>query len=98
MDEADPDRLPALKLSSISKAAAAEYMARMGSAFKGEFTAAIAVKDEHGNVHGIIAFTADGEVCQKVQVTTDGSPFIGSLLYGGLVRAAMAMGYNALTF
>lgn len=46
---------------------------------------------------GVIAFTADGTVCRKEQISTDGSAFIGSLLYGGWVRAAMALGYKTLT-
>lgn len=85
-----------VELSAISNEKATEYFNKH-SAFRGEFTNAIAAVDD-GNIHGVVAFTADGMRCKKEQISTDGSAFIGSLLYGGLVRAAMALGYKSLTF
>jgi acetoacetate decarboxylase len=66
------------------------------SAFRGEFNLAIAAKDEAGTVHGVIALTADGETFRKEQISTDGSAFIGSLLYGSAWRAAAGLGYKSV--
>lgn len=86
-----------VELASISVADAKAYF-EQHSAFRGPFTNAIAARDAEGTVHGVVAFTADGVQCKKEQISTDGSAQIGSLLYGGMVRAAMALGYKALTF
>lgn len=84
-----------VELAPISLADARAYFVKH-SAFRGEFNLAIAAR-EGGKVHGVVAFTADGAVCRKEQISTDGSAFIGSLLYGAMVRAAMALGYKTLT-
>jgi hypothetical protein len=66
------------------------------SAFRGEFNLAIAAKDEAGAVHGVIALSADGDTFKKEQISTDGSAYIGSLLYGSAWRAAAGLGYKSV--
>lgn len=68
------------------------------SAFRGSFTDAIAAHDETGTCHGVVAFTCDGARCTKDQISTDGSGQVGTLLYGALMRTAMAKGYSAVHF
>lgn len=63
------------------------------SAFRGKFDLAIAV-EEGGVVKGVVAMRLDGHLFRKAHISTDGSAFIGSLLYGAMVRAAMALGYK----
>jgi hypothetical protein len=83
-----------LAIVSISKDGAKAYF-RKHSAFRGEFDLAIAVA-EKGEVKGVIAMRADGDNFHKAHISTDGSAFLGSLLYGAMVRTAMAMGYKVL--
>jgi acetoacetate decarboxylase len=85
-----------MKLVPISVEKAKAYFERH-SAYRGEFTLAIAAADEHG-VHGVIAMVADGERFWKEQISTDGNAQVGSLLYGAAVRAGMALGYKAMEF
>ena len=85
-----------ITLGAISNAQAKGYFEEH-SAFRGSFTNAIAARDDFGNCHGVVAFTADGGEFRKEHISTDGSAQIGSLLYGGMVRAAMALGYKTLT-
>lgn len=84
------------EISSITKEEAAGYFEKH-SAFRGPFDLAICVR-EGETVHGVIALLADGAVCQKAHISTDGNAHIGSLLYGAAVRAAMALGYRSLVF
>lgn len=84
-----------MRLSAISREDAKAYFEEHSS-FRGEFNLAIAVADG-GVVKGVVAFTADGKSCRKEHISTDGSAFLGSLLYGAMVRAAMALGYETLT-
>jgi acetoacetate decarboxylase len=86
---------PVIILTPISMEKAKEYFEKH-SAFRGEFNLAIAAKDEAGTVHGVIALTADGETFKKEQISTDGSAFIGSLLYGSAWRAAAGLGYKSV--
>lgn len=83
------------KLAPISVAKAKEYFEK-NSAFRGEFNLAIAARDEHGTVHGVVAMTATGDEFQKKHIWTDGNAQVGSLLYGAMVRAAMALGYTSV--
>lgn len=83
-----------LRISSISLEKAREYFSK-NSAFRGDFSLAIAV-EEDGVVKGVIAMTADGTNFRKEHISTDGSAFLGSLLYGAMVRAAMALGYKEI--
>lgn len=85
-----------ITLTPISLPEARAYFEKH-SAFRGEFNLAIAASDDTG-VHGVIAFTADGVTCKKEQISTDGNAQVGSLLYGAMVRAAMALGYKAVEF
>ena len=85
-----------LRIAAISKARAKAYF-RKHSAFRGEFDLAIAV-EEGGTVKGVVAMKADGNEFRKAHISTDGSAFLGSLLYGAMVRAAMALGYKAVWF
>jgi hypothetical protein len=84
-----------LRISAISNARAKAYF-RKHSAFRGEFNLAIAV-EEDGAVKGVVAMQADGNEFRKAHISTDGSAFLGSLLYGAMVRSAMALGYKTLT-
>lgn len=84
-----------VKISAISTAAAQAYF-RKHSAFRGQFNLAIAV-EEGGVVKGVVAMCANGKEFRKAHISTDGSAFLGSLLYGAMVRAAMALGYKQLT-
>lgn len=84
-----------IALAPISLEKAREYFAKH-SAFRGEFNLAIAAEVD-GQVKGVIAMTADGDVFRKEQISTDGCAFLGSLLYGGMVRVGMALGYKTLT-
>lgn len=81
-----------MNISSISNEEAKAYFEEH-SAFRGGFNLAIAVEEE-GKVKGVVAMTADGETFRKEHIFTDGSAFLGSLLYGAMVRAAMALGYK----
>ena len=78
-----------IELSPISISAAKEYFEKH-SAYRGDFTAAIAAK-EGDTTHGVVAFEFDGVTFIKRQISTDGNALIGSLLYGGMVRVAMAL-------
>ena len=84
-----------MQLVPISIAKAKEYFEKH-SAFRGDFNLAIAAQDEAGTVHGVIALTADGETFKKEQISTDGSAYIGSLLYGYAWRAAAGLGYKSV--
>lgn len=86
-----------ITLAAISVADAKAYFEKH-SAFRGDFTVAIAAADAEGTVHGVIAMVADGKEFRKAQISTDGNAQVGSLLYGAAVRAGMALGYKALTF
>lgn len=86
-----------LRVAPISNSDAKDYFDRH-STFRGSFTNAISVRDANGQVHGVIAFTADGVTCKKEQIWTDGSGFVGTLLYGALMRAAMPLGYDGVTW
>lgn len=88
--------MPDLRVAAISNTDARAYF-EAHSAFRGEFDLAIAV-EEGGVVKGVIAARVDGKTCAKAHISTDGSAFLGSLLYGALVRVAMALGYKALEF
>ena len=84
-----------IELAPISISAAKEYFEKH-SAFRGDFTGAIAAKE--GDVtHGVVAFEFNGFAFVKRHISTDGNALIGSLLYGGMVRVAMALGYKTLT-
>jgi hypothetical protein len=84
-----------LEISAISNADAKDYFEKH-SAFRGEFTQAIAVKE--GDItHGVIAFSFDGQKFEKRHISTDGNALIGSILYGAMVRTAMGAGYKTLT-
>lgn len=85
-----------LRIASISKQEARDYFEKH-SAFRGEFDHAIAV-EEDGQVKGVVCFQTDGKTFRKGQISTDGSAFLGSLLYGAMVRAAMALGYKGIEF
>lgn len=84
------------KIAAISLQEAKDYFEKH-SAFRGEFNVAIAV-EEGGAVKGVVAASADGETFRKAHISTDGSALLGSLLYGAMVRAAMALGYDAVIF
>lgn len=66
------------------------------SAFRGEFNIAICAK-EGDMTHGVIACYQDGVIFEKRQISTDGNAQVGTLLYGAMVRVAMALGYKQLT-
>lgn len=84
-----------IEISSISNADARTYF-EQHSAFRGGFTLAIAAKE--GDItHGVVAFDCDGGEFIKRHISTDGNAHIGSLLYGAMVRAAMALGYKQIT-
>lgn len=84
-----------LEIASISNSDAKAYLDQH-SAFRGEFTLALCVKE--GDVtHGVIAMSADGNEFSKRHISTDGNAHIGSLLYGAMVRVAMALGYKQIT-
>ena len=84
-----------LEISAISNADARAYF-EQHSAFRGDFTRALCVKE--GDVtHGVVAFSCDGGEFVKRHISTDGSSHIGSLLYGAMVRVAMGLGYKTLT-
>lgn len=82
------------KITAISLQEARDYFAAH-SEFRGDFNLAIAVA-EGDSVKGVVAMTFDGETFRKEHISTDGSAFLGSLLYGAMVRTAMAMGYKTL--
>lgn len=85
-----------IALSPITVEDAKAYFEKH-TAFRGDFTAAIAAK--RGDViHGIIAFHMDGKVSEKRQIWTDGTPQVGTLLYGAWVRASMGHGYKGVQF
>jgi hypothetical protein len=84
-----------LEISAISNADARTYF-EQHSAFRGDFTLALCVRE--GDItHGVIAMSADGNEFAKRHISTDGNAHIGSLLYGAMVRVAMALGYKTLT-
>lgn len=83
-----------LELCAISNDDAKKYF-EQHSAFRGDFTQAISAV-ENDVVHGVIAFSFDGKEFQKQHISTDGNAIIGSLLYGAMVRVAMAGGYKTL--
>lgn len=84
-----------LEIAAISIPDAKAYFEKH-SAFRGEFTLAIAVRE--GDItHGVVAFDCDGNEFAKRHISTDGNAHIGSLLYGAMVRAAMALGYKQIT-
>jgi hypothetical protein len=84
-----------IEISSISNADAKKYFEEH-SAFRGDFTLALCVKE--GDItHGVLAFTCDGGAFAKSHISTDGNAHIGSLLYGAMVRVAMALGYKQIT-
>jgi hypothetical protein len=85
-----------LKLAPIT-AAAAKAIFEKHSAYRGEFTFAIAVQSPGADepaVHGVIAMVCDGQEARLGHIWTDGNALIGSLLYGGAWRAAKALGYD----
>lgn len=84
-----------IQLAPISTADAKAYFEKF-SAYRGEFSFAIAAK-EGDVVHGVIALRVDGVECVKEQISTDGNAQVGSLLYGAACRAAMALGYRKIT-
>lgn len=85
-----------MKTAPISIADAKVYFEKH-SAFRGDFTAAIAASDDK-QVHGVIAFSFDGKEFVKRQISTDGNAQVGTLLYGAAVRVGMALGYEAFKF
>lgn len=54
---------------------------------------AISVKDNDGEIHGVILMGM-GKECYLVHMYTDGTALAGSILYGGAWRAAKALGYS----
>lgn len=86
-----------VELAAISIDDARAYFEKH-SAYRGQFTFAIAARDAAGTVHGVIALGADGKRFWKEQISTDGNAQVGSLLYGAAVRAGMALGYKAMDF
>jgi hypothetical protein len=83
-----------LEISAISNADAQAYFEKH-SAFRGDFTLALCVKE--GDItRGVIAFSCDGGEFVKRHISTDGNAHIGSLLYGAMVRVAMALGYKQI--
>lgn len=88
----DLPRKPAITLAPIS-IDAAKAIFKKHSAYRGEFTFAIAAS-EGALVHGVIAMVADGKDCRLGHIYTDGNAQVGSLLYGGAWRAAKALGYD----
>lgn len=84
-----------LEIAAISNADAKAYFEHH-SAFRGDFTLALCVRE--GDVtHGVVAFDCDGGQFVKRHISTDGNAHIGSLLYGAMVRVAMALGYKQIT-
>lgn len=84
-----------IRLAAISKANAKAYFEK-NSAYRGDFDLAICAMDGD-TCHGVVAFSA-GDKFKKEHISTDGNALIGSLLYGGMVRTAMALGYDSLEF
>lgn len=84
-----------MKLTKMTKSDALKYFKKY-SDFRGPFDFAICVK-EGDKIHGVIALNADGITFSKAHIWTDGNAHIGSLLYGGAWRAAMAMGYTEVS-
>lgn len=84
-----------IALTPISLADAKAYFEKH-SEYRGDFNLAISAADE-GGVHGVISMRADGSEFSLGHISTDGNAQIGSLLYGGMVRVAKALGYRAVT-
>lgn len=63
-----------------------------------EYTFGVSVIDNEKNIyHGTIVMLADGKECSLVQLYTDGTALVGSILYGAAWRAAKALGYKKIT-
>jgi hypothetical protein len=85
-----------MQISAIGLREAAEYFEKH-SAYRGQFSLAIAAQSEDGMVHGVIAMvTPGGETCSLGHISTDGNAQVGSLLYGAAWRAAKALGYKSI--
>lgn len=81
-----------MQIAPISNAKARRYFKRF-SAFRGPFDMALCIS-KGTKVHGVIAFTADGEEFSLAHIFTDGNAHVGSLLYGATWRVAKALGYK----
>lgn len=82
-----------MRLAPISTRKAKAVFKRH-SAFRGDFDLAVAVEDEAGQVHGVIALRANGEEFSMAHLYTDANAQVGSLLYGASCRIAKALGYR----